>query len=508
MGNNSTIAKNTAFLYVRMFIVLAVSLYTSRVVLHALDVVDYGVYNVVAGFVSLFSFLESTLSSSIQRFYNFEGTQKGPDGFRQVFSEGLIIQAIFSVILLFLLETGGLWYVNHVMVVPPDRIGATHWIFQFSILSLLLVMFQVPFYGAIIAKERLVFFAIIQIVEVFLKLGIAILIASYSSDRLILYGGLMLGVTLCSTLMMVAFCLSQFKEARFCRNRDRGLMKSILSFSGWNLAGTLAFLLKGQGVNMLLNVFFGNIINAARGLAYQISGAIFGFSSNIITAFRPQLVNAYAADDKERTRTLMFAESKFCFALILLIITPLILEMDMVLHLWLGDIVPEHTAVFASLVLVDTLICTLNAPCTQVVFATGKIRRYQIVTTLVNLSLLPFCWALLKGGCPPESVFVATIAFSCILQTLSLILTRQVFPFSWKDYFKDVLGRCLAVSLLLPILPSALCLMLPDSIGRLLLVCAATMLSALPLLYWIVLNTKERFGLRDALHRMIPSQPR
>ena len=508
MGNNGTIAKNTAFLYVRMFIVLAVSLYTSRVVLHALDVVDYGVYNVVAGFVSLFSFLESSLSSSIQRFYNYEATKKGPDGFRQVFSEGLIIQAILSVILLILLETGGLWYVNHVMVVPPDRMIATHWIFQFSILSLLLVMFQVPFYGAIIAKERLGFYAVIQIVEVFLKLGIAILIASYSSDRLILYGGLMMGVTLCSTLMIVAFCLSQFKEARFFRQRDPGLMRSILSFSGWNLAGTLAFLLKGQGVNMLLNFFFGNIINAARGLAYQISGAVFGFSSNIITAFRPQLVNAYAEDDLDRTRSLMFSESKLCFALILLIITPLILEMDAVLHLWLGDIVPAYTGVFASLVLVDTLICTLNAPCTQVVFATGKIRRYQIGTTLTNLCLLPVCWALLKGGCPPASVFVATIAFSCILQVLSLFLTRQVFPFAWKDYFREVLGRCLGITLLLPILPLALRMLLPDSIGRLILVCIATVLSALPLLYWVVLNPGERSGLRNALRRMIPSQSR
>ena len=502
MGNNGKIAKNTAFLYIRMFIVLAVSLYTSRVVLHALDVVDYGVYNVVAGFVSLFSFLESTLSSSVQRFYNYEETQRGSDGFRQVFSGSFVIQAACSCILLLILETGGLWYVNHVMVIPPERVEATNWLFQFSILSLLLVMLQVPFTGAIIARERLGFFAIIQIVEVFLKLGIALLISGYSSDRLILYGGLMMGVTFCSTLLLVVFCLTRFKDARLRWDRNDGLLRSILSFSGWNLAGTLAFLLKGQGVNMILNYYFGNVINAARGLAYQISGAIFGFSSNITISFRPQLVNAYADHDKERTKDLMFSESKFCFAMILLIITPLILEIDTVLKLWLGDIVPGHTGTFAILVLIDTLISTLNAPCTQVVYAVGKIRRYQIWTTLTNLSLLPICWILLKKGCPPEAAFFATIAISCVLQAVSLVLTRQVFSFTWKDYFKAVLARCMILSLLLPAIPVVIRLLLPEGLFRLLLICAATVLSALPTMYWILLNQRERTGLRSALHRL------
>ena len=212
MGGNRQIAKNTAFLYLRMFVVLVVSLYTSRIVLHALGVVDYGIYNVVAGFVSLFSFLEGTLSAGIQRFYNYEQTRKGPDGFRKVYSEGLRIQAAVSAILLMLLETAGLWYVNHVMVIPPERLRAANFLFQFSSLSLLMVMMQVPFNGAIIARERMGVFAVINIIEVLLKLGIAFLLTACSSDRVILYGLLLMCVTALSTLMMIVHCRIHFQE--------------------------------------------------------------------------------------------------------------------------------------------------------------------------------------------------------------------------------------------------------------------------------------------------------
>ena len=501
MGSNGQIAKNTAFLYVRMFIVLAVSLYTSRVVLHALDVVDYGINNVVAGFVSMFGFLEGTLSSGIQRFYNFVGTRRGAEGFKEVFSEGMVIQICVSAILIVLLETAGLWYVNHMMVIPPERIRAANFLFQFSTLSLLLVMIQVPFNGAIIAREKMGYFAIVSIVEVLLKLGIALLIAHYNHDRLILYGGLLLGVSAITTMMMIVYCRLNFKDLRFKKTRNTNLIKEFLSFSGWSMLGTFAFMLKGQGLNMLLNLFFGPAINAARGLTYQISGAIFGFSSNITMAYRPQLVNEYAAGRIEHSRALMFSESKICFGLIALLSTPVIIEMDTLLHLWLGETVPAYTGIFASLVLIDTLICTLNAPCTQAVYAVGKIRRYQIWTTLLNLCLLPVCWFLLKSGYPPESVFIATIIFSCILQTISLILTKEVFPFEWKDYLNEVLLRCIAITILLPALPFLIHLTSIAPLWRLLLVCVTTVVIALPLFCFLLLNSQERSSFFNLVKR-------
>ncbi len=485
-----------------MFIVLAVSLYTSRLVLQALDVVDFGIYNVVAGFVSLFGFLETTLSSSIQRFYNYEETQHGSEGFRKVFSEGIVIQAGLSLLLLILLETFGLWYVNHVMVVPPERLPAANYLFQFSTLSLLLVLFQVPFSGAIIARERMDFFALVSIVEVFLKLGIALLLLRSGSDRLILYGILMLAVTGISTGMMIVYGRLRFPDLRFLRRRDPAMRKSLLSFSGWSMVGAFVFMLKGQGLNMLLNFFFGPVINAARGLTYQISGAIGGFSSNITVAFRPQLVSSYAEGDTRRTQDLMFMESRICFGLIALLITPVIIEMDYILHLWLGPVVPDHTAAFATLVLIDTLICTLNTPCTQVVYAVGDIRKYQIWTTVLNLLLLPVCWLLLKGGLPPESVFAATIAFSLILQPVCLILTRKVFPFSWAEYGKRVLLPCLGTLLLLPILPGAIRALAAPSFWRLLGVCFAAVLAALPLCYCFILDNHAREEVRNTLRRL------
>ena len=503
MGSTRQIAKNTAFLYVRMFIVLAVSLYTSRIVLHALDVVDFGIYNVIAGFVSLFGFLETTLSSSIQRFYNFEETRNGTEGFSKVFSEGIIIQTGLSCILLLLLETFGLWYVNHVMVIPPERLRAANILFQCATLSLMLVLFQVPFSGAIIAREKMDFYAVVSIVEVFLKLGIALWLIRSGSDRLILYGFLMLGVTLISTILMFAFCCARIPGTRFLKKRDPAARRELLSFSGWSLMGAFVFMMKGQGINMLLNFFFGPVINAARGLTYQISGAIGGFSSNITIAFRPQIVNSYAAGQREQAKHLMFVESRVCFGLIALLITPVIIEMDYILHLWLGDIVPEHTATFATLVLIDTLICTLNTPCTQLVYAVGDIRRYQIWTTLLNLSLLPACWILLRCGLASESVFVATIILSCILQPVCLALTRQVFPFSWKSYGKEVLLPCFAILLLIPILPMVVHLLMNPSFGRLLLVCLATVCVALPLLYQFILDDNGRATVRRTIRQRI-----
>ena len=258
------------------------------------------------------------------------------------------------------------------------------------------------------------------------------------------------------------------------------------------MAGTFAFLLKGQGLNLLLNWFFGPVINAARGLAYQINTAVSGFSSNITLAYRPQMVSSHAAGDNERTRKLMFSESRICFCLIALLITPVIIEMEPLLHLWLGPEVPAHTASFAALVLIDTLICTLNAPCTQVVYAVGKIRRYQIWTTLLNLCLLPVCWVLLKCGCKAEAAFTATIIFSCILQAISLVLTRQVFPFTWRSYFSEVLLKCLATAILLPVLPLAVHHLTIPAIPRVLLVCLATLVVAIPVFGLIVLNASER----------------
>ena len=276
-ASNKRIAHNTIFLYVRMVFVLIVSLYTSRVVLNVLGVSDYGVYNVVAGFVSLFSFLNATLSSSLQRFYNYEGGKKSELGLSNVFSVGVRVHTILAIIIFIVLETFGIWYINNVMVLPEGRVAAARFLYQFAVASMLLVVMQIPFTAAIIANEKMDFYAIVSIVDVLLRLIIVLILPHVSSDRLIVYGFLLFCITCIDFLLYVVYSKLKFNYLKFEKDIDLVLLKNLISFSGWNLLGTFVFMLKGQGANLLLNSFFGTTVNAARGVAFQVNGAITGF---------------------------------------------------------------------------------------------------------------------------------------------------------------------------------------------------------------------------------------
>lgn len=497
-ADNQRIARNTAFLYVRMFVVLIVSLYVSRVVLNALGVVDFGIYNVVAGFVSLFSFLEATLSGSVQRFYNYYGTTDGESGFSKVYSASIIISIICAAVLLLVLETAGLWYVNNVMVVPPDRLKAANIVFQCSVASFMMIFVQLPFVGMIMAKERMNFYAIVNIVEVFLKLGMALVLPQIGADKLVYYGIFMLAISLTVTLLMIIYTNRSFPFLSFSRHLDRNLSRNLLGFSGWSVVGTFAFMLKGQGINMLLNFFFGPVVNAARGVAFQVNNAVGGFSSNISVAFRPQIVNSYAAGERERSISLMFRESKICFTLLAIILIPVVLEIDLLLHLWLGETIPENTQLFTVLVLVDALVCTLNTPCTQIVYATGRIKSYQIISTVINLLLLPVCFVLLKFGYPAQGVFILTIVFSIINQVACFIISGSVSGFTKADYLRCVVLRCIPVALVM-IIPGIITMFMESSFLRFLIVTAATFVSAVPVVYYLVLNKNERRYVKKAV---------
>ena len=486
-----------------MFFVLIISLYTSRVILNTLGVEDYGINNVVAGFVSLFGFLNATLSSSIQRFYNYEGTKNGVEGFRQVYITGMIIHIIIAIIIFIILETFGLWYVNKIMVVPEERLQAANIIYQTSIISMLLIIIQIPFIGAIMAKEHMNFYAIVSIIDVLLKLGIVIALPYISFDKLIIYGLLSLVINIANFVLYYAYSKNKFAEISFEIKYYPSLFKSILNFSGWNLIGTFAFMLKGQGLNMILNLFFGPVVNAARGIAYQINGAVSGFSQNITIAFRPQIVNSYADNNYSRVLHLMFTESRICFMLIATLIIPLIIEIDYILHLWLGETVPEQTNIFSILVLIDMLVCTLNTPCTQVVWATGRIKYYQIGSTIVTLLLLPICWILLKLGMSASSVFIATIIISCINQIVCLILANRVFSIKLESYCKSVIAPCLIFVIIVPIIPVIFHIYLDKSLIRLILIVLCSIFTAIPLCYSLGINKQERIKIRNIIKQKL-----
>lgn len=492
LDNNKRIVKNAAFLYMRMLFVLFVSLYTSRVVLNMLGVEDFGVYNVVAGFVTLFGFFNAMLSSSMQRFYNYEGINDKANGYHRVYSTGLIIHFVLGVIIFLLLETLGLWYVNYVMVVPDNRVFAANVVYQSAVVSMLFVILQIPYMGAIMAKERMSYYAAVSMLDVIMKLIAIIILPHLPFDKLIIYSLVTLIISFFDFVCYYMYAKRKILVRKFTWNIDKQLFNSMLSFSGWNLVGTFAFLLKGQGLNMVLNVYFGPIVNAARGVAYQVNGAINGFSANIATAFRPQIVNTYAKGDNDKTKYLMFMESRVCYALMCLLTIPIILELNVLLPLWLGDVIPAQTNIFATLVLIDSLVCTLNTPCSQVAFAIGRISKYQIATSLVNLGLIPVSWAFLYLGYDAVSVFIVTIVFSVVNQLVCLIQLKIIFSYKLSDYLKTVIIPCCIITVALPIIPFFIHNAMSDSIFRFLLVLITDLIVGVILMYFVVLSKRER----------------
>lgn len=487
-----------------MVFVLIVGLYTSRVVLNVLGVSDYGVYNVVAGFVSLFSFLNATLSSSLQRFYNYEGGNRGETGYAEVFSVGVQVHLLLAIIILLLLETIGIWYINNIMILPEGRVASANILFQFSAISLFLIICEIPFTSVIIAKEKMDFYAIVSILDVVLKLVIVLVLPYVSQDKLIAYGFLLLCVTIIDFLFYFGYTKLKFNNLRAQKKINRSLLKQLLSFSGWNLLGTFVFMLKGQGLNLLLNAFFGTIVNAARGVAYQVNSAITGFSTNISVSFRPQMVSSYAEGNTQRAYVLFKTQSKICFCLILMLITPVIFEIDLLLKLWLGNVVPQDANIFTILVLVDALVCTLNTPVTQIVFATGKIKNYQILTSIVNIFLLPICWLLLRLGMEAWVVFMVTVLISVINQIIAVLAMNQVLSFSIKDYLKQIILPCLLMMLIVPLVPYLLTCVMQDSIMRLIIVSLMSFLLSLVLLYSLFLSKSEKSIAKSYLTKFFP----
>lgn len=491
-NSNKRIAKNTFYLYVRMAFVLVIYLYTSRVLLNVIGVSDYGVYNVVAGFVSLFSFFNTTLASSLQRFYNFQGQIKGDAGYRNVYSVGFRVHLILAAVVLIILETFGTWYINNVMVVPEGRIHVVNYIFQFSIISMVLVIMQIPYTAAIITNEKMDYYALVSIIDVLLKLVIILLLPIIPYDRLWIYGFFQLLISIINFILYYFYAKIKFRYLKLEARVDISLLRDIISFSGWNLMGTLIFMMKGQGLNLMLNVFFGPIVNAARGIAFQINSALMGFSQNISLAFKPQMVSSYAQGNSQRTYKLFLAQSKICYCLTLMLIVPVILEMDYLLHLWLGKAVPNNTNIFSILVLVDMLICTLNAPVTQIVFGTGNIKCYQILSSSVNILLLPCCWVLLYIGWQAWIVFFITIVFSIINQVVCLYGMHRVFDFDYEDYVRKIIMPCLFMTVLVPVIPAICRLIFPDSVLRLMLIAVTSIVTSLSLLYTLFLSNNER----------------
>lgn len=443
--DKSRIAKNTMFLYARMFVIMLVSLYTSRMVLQALGVEDYGVYNVVAGSVALFGFMNSAMSMATQRFLNFYMVKGDASLLRKVFAMSFNIHVVIAIVVVLLTETVGLWILNTQLNIPLERMMAARWVFHFSVLTFCLSVIQVPFNSAILAHERMNVYAVISIVEVFLKLGVVFFLLNVVADKLVLYGGLLSAVSLSIFFVYLFFSWRSFKECRYRFCWDKRLFCEIAGFSGWNIFGQIAQVLTTQGVNMVANVFCGVVVNASIGITNQVNAALSQFSNNFQTAFRPQIVKSYSTGDVAGMQKLTYQASRFSFYLLYLVSVPIIFNIDAILDLWL-DVVPEYSATFCELLIWYSYLEVMGMPLVISIMATGRNRNYQLaVSIVIGLNFL-FSWLFLKLGFSPEVIFYVKIALALLTLCVRMFYAKRQAGFSILFFARFVLLPVSAVA--------------------------------------------------------------
>ena len=429
---------NTIVLYIRMIVVMLIALYTSRVVLKALGVEDYGLYNVVGGVVSLFAFLRTSMEQATQRFLNFEmGKEDG--NLNNVFCVSFTIHLLIAFVCLILTETVGLWFLNTYLNIPPGRELAANVVYQCVVLSLCTTIITVPYSASVISHEQMTFYAIVNIADAVLKLGIAVVVLNSNTDRLILYGVLMMFISAINILMYLVFCRSHYKETNFHILFDKTLFKQIFGFTSWTIVGQAATLGTNQGNNILLNMFHSVTANAAMGVGNQVGSAVLSLSGSFQTAFNPQMTKSYAAKDYQYLRFLLVAVSKLSFILMFVVSLPIILNIDIVLDTWL-DVVPLGASAFSILWIVQSIINSLSTPLNFCINASGDIKRTQLTVSCVYLSDLIVLFALFKFGLPPVTAMWVKVSVVTIVLFVRLYFASRCVPgLSFRVYIKRVL---------------------------------------------------------------------
>lgn len=450
--NNKRIAKNTLLLYFRMLFLMVVSLYTSRVILNALGVEDFGIYNVVGGVVAMFSVISGSLSAAISRFITYELGKGDQIRLNKIFSASVTIQLLLSLIIVVLIETVGVWFLNAKMTIPEMRMTAANWVLQFSIITFVINLISVPYNAAIIAHERMSAFAYISILEAVGKLAIAFLIMWSPIDKLIYYAILMCLVAVIVRFTYGHYCKKHFAECTYHFHLDKDILKQMFGFAGWNFIGAAASVLRDQGGNIIMNLFCGPSVNAARGLAFQVNSAITGFVQNFMTALNPQITKSYASGNREYMMTLIFQGARFSFYMLLLLSLPVLLNTHYILVIWL-KLIPEHAVVFVQLILIFAMHESLASPLITAMLATGNIKKYQIIAGGLNFLNLPTSYFFLKLGAVPESVFIIAIFFSIAVQIARLALLKNMIKLDVFGYLKYVYINVIIVTISSAIVP-------------------------------------------------------
>lgn len=490
-SNKKSIAKNTVMLYFRQILMLLVSLYSVRVVLNVLGAEDYGVYNIVAGVVTMFSFLSTAMAASTQRFYSFALGQNDFEGLRKIFCITVEIYAILILIVVLASETFGLWFVANKLVIPSGRLDATLVVYHFTILTFVFGLVSAPFMALIISHEDMSIYAYVSIVEALLKLAVAFVLKLLNFDKLILYGVLLSFVALAVAIIYFAYCRLKYSETRFSLTWDKKIFTEISSFSVWCLFGTGAGIVKNQITNIFLNMFFGPVVNAARGIAMNVNSAIMSFSNNFNMAVRPQIVKNYSVGNKTETFKLVFQSTKMSFLLLFVFLLPLYLEMNYVLTLWLKN-VPEMTVTFTRLILIEFIFDAFSYPLQSLSQASGKMKLYQSVVGGVLLLNLPFGYIALKMGFSACSVQFVAIFIGFLAFVLRVFINSYLTGLKTKDYFLKTFLPCLIIAVCSCVLPVAILFLLDDSFLRLCLVIFVSLLSISFLGFAVCLTKQER----------------
>ena len=501
--NNKRIAKNTLFLYLRMFVMMLTALFTSRIVLDVLGASDYGLNNIIGGVVVLFSFLNSALLSATQRFLNFHLGRQDYKQTNVVFCMSMNTYLLLSIVVVVLGETIGLWFVNTHLNIPSERMYAAQWVYQFTLIQFVINLLRVPYNASIIAYEKMNLYAYVSLVEVIAKLLVVYLLYITTFDKLIFYSFLYTIVPLIVAFIYKIYCNRNFDTTKYKRIWDRIAFKEMFSFSGWSLFGSLANLAAQQGLNILINIFYGVTVNAAAGIANQVSTNVYGFISNFQTAFQPQIVKTYAAKEVERFHKLIFQTSKFSYFMVLVLVLPILFTIDGILDIWLKE-VPRYTAIFCRLILVFLSIEAITAPLWMSVQATGKIRNYQILVASLIFLNFPLAYIVLKLGMPVYSVWVIRIIVNIVVMIARCIYMKKNLNFPLLSYLKAVIAPILSVTFVAIPIPLILNYMIHGFWQNMIIVGIATFALTILDVYFVGMNTHEKLLARNMILKKIP----
>lgn len=486
-------------LYFRMIFTMLVSLYTSRIVLNILGVEDFGIYNVVGGAVTMLGFFNGAMTSATQRFLSFDIGRKDYVQLRKTFNATNIIHICIALIIFLLAQTIGLWFIKNMLNLPEVRMKAALWVYHCTVLSFIVSVLQSPYNALIIAHERMNIFAYLSVIEVLLKLLVAFLLAYISFDKLELYGILILIVSIVVATFYKIYSRLHFRETKFIIIRDKSLFKTLTSYSLWNLFGAISLVAKNQGVSIILNIFFGTVVNAALGVANQVANAVTSFVSNFQMASNPQIIKSFAKGDMKYMNDLVIRTSKFSFFLIYLLTLPVFLEIDFILKLWL-KLVPDYTAIFTVLILINALINSVSGSLMAAVTASGKIKIYQIVIGGLSLLILPLSYLFFTLGFTPESTFIISILIALVAFFFRVMFTKKHIPeFSISQFTQQIFLRSIPIVLISYLAPSLIISDLEPGIYRLIIVVMTSLGICLLSIYYFGLNYNEKVFLRKYL---------